>query len=245
MRCSVHEPKHCCATSWRRSKHDFGTPANRTVHAKCPAIRSRALLRILENKRFTRLGSEQEIAVDVRVVAATNRDIESMVATREFRADLYYRLNTLTLNVPPLRERGEEILPLCELFLRRACRSWHVPMRKIHDAAIERLQGYAWPGNVRELKNVIERAVIVGSGAELLLEHLPENVRARERQCQLAVSAPIGLSQPYRERVKSFEAVLLREALEKSDGSRTEAARLLSIPVRTLSAKLKMLGIRD
>jgi len=204
-----------------------------------------ALLRILENKRFTRLGSEQEIAVDVRVVAATNRHIESMVATREFRADLYYRLNTLTLNVPPLRERREEILPLCDLFLRRACRSWHVPMGKIHHAALERLQSYAWPGNIRELKNVIERAVIVSSGAELLIEHLPENVRGPEQQFQPTVSETIGASQTYRERVKSFEAALLREALEKSDGSRTEAARLLSLPLRTMTAKLKMLGIRD
>jgi transcriptional regulator with PAS, ATPase and Fis domain len=203
-----------------------------------------ALLRILENKRFTRLGSAQEVSVDVRVVAATNRDIESMVASGKFRADLYYRLSTLTLLVPPLRERREEIRPLCDLFLRRASRAWDAPVRKIHDAALERLQRYAWPGNVRELKNVIERAVIVSACEDLLIEHLPENVRGPERQCERAFSATIDLSQPYRERIKSFEAAVLREALEKTDGSRTEAARLLRIPLRTMMRKLEMLGVR-
>jgi two-component system, NtrC family, response regulator AtoC len=204
------------------------------------------LLRILESKRLTRLGSSQEIVVDVRVVAATNRDIEAMVTSGQFRADLYYRLNTLTLAVPPLRERQEEIVPLSEFFLRRASRSWRVPVTQIHQEALERLQNYAWPGNVRELKNVIEHAVIVGSGPELLVEHLPENVRETRERLPNCETPGVGSdTQPYRERVKSFEATVLREALRRNGGSRTKAAATLRIPLRTLMTKLKMLGITD
>jgi two-component system, NtrC family, response regulator AtoC len=203
------------------------------------------LLRILESKRLTRLGASREIAVDVRIVAATNRNLEAMVASGEFRADLYWRLNTIPLCVPPLRERREEIKPLAELFLRRAREHWRVPVSTIHEKALERLQGYSWPGNVRELKNVIEHAVIVGGGPELLVEHLPERareVRGRENFESVSVGSDI---EPYWERVKSFEAAMLRDALRRNGGNRTKAAAALRMPLRTLMTKLKTFGVTD
>ncbi|MCP4601476.1 MAG: sigma-54-dependent Fis family transcriptional regulator [Proteobacteria bacterium] len=123
-----------------------------------------ALLRVIETKRITRLGSHKEIAVDIRVVAATNCDLGAMVDDGGFRKDLYYRLNTITLNVPPLRERPEEIDALASLFMCNACRDWNARMRSISTEALDLMREYSWPGNVRELRNVIERALVFCTG---------------------------------------------------------------------------------
>jgi DNA-binding NtrC family response regulator len=206
------------------------------------------LLRVLESKRVARVGSTEEIAVNVRLVAATHRDLEAMVRSNEFRADLYYRLNTLTLTVPPLRERPEEVAPLAEMFLRRASQNWEIPVASLHPEALAMLTEYEWPGNVRELRNVIERAVIVG-GAELRVEHLPEYLR-RDRDAPPAsqsfrASRGAVDDAPYRERIKNLEAELIREALAKCGGSRKRTADALQMPLRTLMAKMKAFGIKD
>jgi transcriptional regulator with PAS, ATPase and Fis domain len=213
-----------------------------------------ALLRVLENKRIVRIGSTHETTVDVRVVAATHRDLEAMVRTKEFRRDLFYRLNTLTLTVPPLRERREEVAPLARLFLSRASRNWSVPATSIDPDALVCLMAYDWPGNVRELRNVIERAVIIGGGSEIRVDHLPDAVRGGRRTVSAvqSVAEPVDggggreleEDQPYRERIKTLEAALIRKALVKSGGSRKDAADALQMPLRTLMSKMKALRIK-
>jgi DNA-binding NtrC family response regulator len=140
-----------------------------------------ALLRVLETKRVTRVGSTREIEVDVRVIAATHRDLEAMVETGTFRADLLNRLNTFELGIPPLRERREEIAPLAARFLRKAVEAngrEERMVRVIDPEAMALLDRYAWPGNVRELRNAIERAVVIAEGDTILAQDLPERIRA-------------------------------------------------------------------
>ncbi|HKU42576.1 MAG TPA: sigma 54-interacting transcriptional regulator [Polyangiales bacterium] len=197
-----------------------------------------ALLRVLETKRLTRLGGSEELRVNVRIVAATHRDLTTMIAAREFRADLFYRLNTLTLRVPPLREHTEDIAPLAEAFLRRASREWNRSVDAIHPAVLARLLAYPWPGNVRELRNVIERAVILAHGPEVLLEHLPPELLGG-LQPLAATGSPSPAPARYRERVRDYEIGVIREALLQSGGRRARAAALLGLPLRTLAEKIR------
>ncbi len=136
-----------------------------------------SLLRVLETKRLVRVGATQEVDIDVRVVAATHRDLESMCRQGTFRWDLYYRLNVITLSVPSLRQRMEDILPLAQRFARVAGEANGVAIEGIEPEAVAMLMSYDWPGNVRELKNVIERAVVVTSCGWIRPEHLPEQIR--------------------------------------------------------------------
>src|SRR5574341_391202 len=129
-----------------------------------PTLQSK-LLRALEERAFRRIGGTQDIKVDVRVIAATNRQLEKAIEEKKFREDLYYRLNVITIEVPPLRERREDVPLLVEHFLKHYAREFRKPTIDVSGEALQKLQGYDWPGNVRELKNVIERAVLLGSGA--------------------------------------------------------------------------------
>ncbi len=146
------------------------------------------LLRLLQDKRFRRLGGHQEIACDVRIVAATNRDLETMIAAGQFREDLFYRLNVITLHLPPLRERGEDVALLALHFLNHYARKLGRPIHGFAAETLRLLQGYDWPGNIRELQNVIERGVIFCRGEELLPEdlapgdQLPRHGRVRIRR---------------------------------------------------------------
>ncbi|HMG21834.1 MAG TPA: sigma 54-interacting transcriptional regulator, partial [Kofleriaceae bacterium] len=140
-----------------------------------------ALLRVLETKHVTRVGGEKEIEVDVRVIAATHRDLEGMVEAGRFRQDLWYRLNTVTLRIPPLRERVDEIRPLAERFLKEARRQAGSDVRTIDPRALAALEGYGWPGNVRELRNVIERAVVLAEGSTITPADLTDRVRGAAR----------------------------------------------------------------
>ncbi len=136
-----------------------------------------ALLRVLETMRISRVGSSREIPVDVRVVAATHRELEAMSADGSFRLDLYYRLNTIVLPIPPLRERPDEIDPLCEYWVARASRSTQRRVTRIDSEVLDVLRCYHWPGNVRELRNVIERAVVIAKGDRITVDDLPERLR--------------------------------------------------------------------
>jgi DNA-binding NtrC family response regulator len=202
-----------------------------------------ALLRVLETKKVTRVGGEKEIEVDVRVIAATHRDLEAMVEAGRFRQDLWYRLNTVTLRIPPLRERVDEIRPLAERFLKEARRSSGSEVRTIDARALAALEGYAWPGNVRELRNVIERAVVLAEGATITPDDLTERVRGGARG---AAADPEPADEPgdYREHVRRYEAELILRALHKHNGNQTEAARALNLPLRTLVHKIQSYGIK-
>jgi len=207
-----------------------------------------ALLRVLETKRLMRVGGHKEIEVDVRVIAATHRDLEAMVEAGRFRQDLLYRLNTMTLRIPPLRERTDEIKALAEKFLKEASTKSGGTVKSIDAKALQALEAYSWPGNVRELRNVIERAVVLAEGKAIQLADLTERVRGgRPTQAQPElgeVDPSEETSSDYRDRVRKFETELIIRALHKANGNQTEAAKALNLPLRTLVHKIQTYGIK-
>ena len=206
-----------------------------------------ALLRVLETKRVTRVGSVHEIEVDVRVVAATHRDLEQMVDGGTFRRDLLYRLNAMTMRVPPLRERAEDLDALADTFLDEAARASAVPARRLDPGARALLRGYAWPGNVRELRNVMERAVLVASGETISAEDLGERLGRISAPPPVGGALEGGAVDPdadFKDRVRQYETELILDALKKAGGNQTQAAKLLRMPLRTLVHKMRSYGIR-
>ncbi|MCC6747219.1 MAG: sigma 54-interacting transcriptional regulator [Deltaproteobacteria bacterium] len=208
-----------------------------------------ALLRALEGHVIRRVGGTKEIDVDVRVIAATNQDLEAMCHAGTFRSDLLYRLNAMTLRVPPLRERPEEIGPLAESFLEEANELHGRQLEGLTPAAAAWLLRYGWPGNVRELRNVIHRAAFVAQGTQIDEDDLLERVRGRGSATSLP-AIPSLPPQPgdedldFRTRLERYQIHLLADALEQSGWNQTEAARRLRIPLRTLVHKIRVFGIR-
>ncbi len=195
------------------------------------------LLRVLEQQEFMRVGGSRPVRVDVRLVTATNADLERLVREGRFREDLYYRLKVVTLHVPPLRERQEDIPDLAETFLVQVCRNNHLRPRRLTADALAALCRYPWPGNVRELMNTLE-AVVVSTPAETLdTEHLPPPVHA-------AISAPGARSHAMAgSSLKDVEAETIRQTLVAMEGSRTRAAAALGIGLRTLRRRIQELGL--
>ena len=206
-------------------------------------------LRVLQEKKIRRIGSTEELEVDVRILAATNKDLERGVQDRSFREDLYYRLNVIPIHMPPLRERREDIPLLATHFLAKASASTKKNLTKIADEAMERLQAYDWPGNVRELENVIERAVALEPTGVVLPERLPEKVR-EFGTAPLAVPTTVSKDGfpdegvDFGERVASLERKLLTGAMEKAGGVQTKAARLLNMNLRSFRYLLQKYGLR-
>lgn len=199
------------------------------------------LLRVLEERAVRRVGSNTERKIDLRVIAATHQDLERQVAEKRFRADLLFRLNGVTLVLPPLRERRGEIPELARQLLARLAAPGTAPspcpeMPALSPAALRALSNYAWPGNVRELRHVLERALAFVEGSVIELEHLPDAVTAGAAQA----TGP-GTPTDVRSSVKDFERERILEALEKCGGNRTKAAELLGLPRRTLVYKLSKL----
>ncbi len=221
-----------------------------------PAQAQASLLRVLETKRFRRVGGNREIEVDVRVLAATHRDLEQMVADGGFRQDLLYRLNALTLPIPPLRERPEDIEPLAHHFLAEANAANDCSVRGIGDEALALLMAYDWPGNVRELRNAMERAVVIADDIEVVPEVLPERVRAAFSVDDGADSftTTIGLEstaedlyaggKDLRQVLEDVEGQLILAALRRAEGDSSRAAADLGVPRRTLQHKMKRMDIR-
>jgi two-component system NtrC family response regulator len=199
------------------------------------------LLRVLQERRFRRLGGTAEIEADVRVVAATHRDLGAMLAAGSFREDLYYRLNVVTLEVPSLRERPEDIPLLALHFLRRFARELDRPVASLHPDAVKALQRHSWPGNVRELQNVIERGVLFCAGDTLGVADLPEPLRQSSAVESPAVS--LELDRPLPELLDAVEGELIRRALVKARGVQAQAAELLGISRSNLQYKLKKFGL--
>ena len=194
------------------------------------------LLRFLETRRFRRVGSTKEVQVDLRIVSATNIDLAHAVARRTFRDDLYYRLKVITIRLPPLRDRPEDIEPLSSHFLRQYAPEDSKPLR-ISEAAMHLLQRYAWPGNVRELRSVIQRGQILCNGEGIAPEHLPREIRdasmassatrqLHELQEQIHLP-PAGLDLPAF--LNGIERLLVREAMEQCGGNQVRAAALLGM----------------
>jgi DNA-binding NtrC family response regulator len=192
------------------------------------------LLRILESRTFKRVGGTRDISVDVRVIAATNRDLEERIREKAFREDLFYRLNVLPIAIPPLRQRREDIVPLAERFLADLGKDLGKEIRKIDPDAVKAMEGYDWPGNVRELKNVIERAMILSSASTLGAGDL-----ALKRT---EVSQPLA-DQALTLDLEEMEGRLIMEALERSRNNQSGAAKLLGISRDTLRYRMKKHGL--
>jgi two-component system response regulator PilR (NtrC family) len=200
------------------------------------------LLRVIQEKEFMRLGGVETLKADVRIIAATNADLEAEVGKGGFREDLYYRLNVISVHLPPLRKRPEDVPLLAQHFLALYARENEKPIAEITREAMERLLDYPWPGNVRELENTVERAVVLSSGELLDVDLLPRAVRQ---------PAGVGLAEPvrspngasFKEAVTSYERQLILRALASAGGVQKRAAELLKLKPTTLHEMMKRLGI--
>jgi DNA-binding NtrC family response regulator len=208
------------------------------------------ILRALEEKRFERVGGTQSLLVDVRVVAATNRNLKQRVAEREFREDLYFRLSVFPIQIPPLRERTQDVVILARHFVDRFCRDLNKKTLALTPAALDELQAYAWPGNVRELQNCIERAVILCDAEAIHPRHL--NLSFRQPASVPPEASPweeIDLSGTMNEALRRVTANVERrkidQALRDTAGNKQRAAEMLQISYKTLLQKLKEFGIAD
>ncbi len=203
------------------------------------------LLRVLQEKRFRRIGGSHEIACDVRIIAATNRDLVAMIAAGQFREDLYYRLNVITLKLPALRERREDIPLLALHFQTLYSRKLGRPVQGLASDTMALLQAHDWPGNIRELQNAIERAVIFCRGEELLPADLPSSCGYLAATVNGPPSSQISFDQPLPEKLEQFEADLVRQAMVEARGVQASAARLLGISRSNLQYKLRKFGLTD
>jgi len=194
------------------------------------------LLRVLQEREFERLGGTESVRVNVRVIAATNKDMEKAIANGTFREDLYYRLNVFTIFVPPLRDRKADLLLLADHFLEKFSREHGKVIKRISTPAIDMLMSYHWPGNVRELENALERSVLVCDGQVIHGHHLPPSL-------QTADASGTVTRVSLKDAVEGFERDLIQDALKTTRGNRAKAARLLDTTERILNYKVRNLGV--
>lgn len=195
------------------------------------------LLRFLQEREFDRVGGVRRIHVDVRIIAATNRDLEEAIKEGRFRTDLYHRLNVVPIRLPPLRERSQDIPMLAEYFLRRYSSESKKSFREITTDALAKLGAYHWPGNVRELANTIERAVVLGDGPVLTIQDLPGRIAAAETPIQGSENLS------YREAMEATRRNLVSAALRQAHGNRAAAAKVLGVHEKYFFRLIKTLGI--
>jgi len=194
------------------------------------------LLRVLQQREFERVGGTETVKANVRLVAATNKDLERGIATGTFREDLYYRLNVFTIFVPPLRERKSDLLVLVDHFLEKLAREHHRSIKRISTPAIDMLASYHWPGNVRELENTLERAVLMAEGEVIHGHHLPPSLQTAEAS---GTVTRVSL----REAVSAYEKDLIQDALKTTRGNCAKAARLLDTTERIVNYKVRQYAI--
>jgi len=188
------------------------------------------LLRVIETKQFARVGGDELMKVDFRLICATNRDLELAVKEGQFREDLYYRLNVFSISIPPLRERRSDIPLLCDYYLKKLSSSTNRPVTSFSPESLERLENYDWPGNVRELKNAVERAIVVAKGPTITVDDLPIPAVAR--------------TAPRDQSLESMEMAHIKNVLEQSEWNITRSAEVLGIDRATLYHKIKKYGLR-
>ncbi len=190
------------------------------------------LLRVLQEREFERLGGTETIKANVRLIVATNKDLEQAIAKNEFREDLFYRLNVFQIFMPPLRERKSDILMLADHFLEKCAREHHKSIRRISTPAIDMLTSYHWPGNVRELENIIERAVLVCETNAIHGHHLPPTL-------QTAEGSGTVMRLSLESAVEAYERDIIQDALKSARGNRAKAAKLLDTTERIMGYKVK------
>jgi two-component system NtrC family response regulator len=203
-----------------------------------PAVQAK-LLRVLQEREFERVGASRTLKVDVRVIAATNRDLEAAVREQRFREDLYYRLNVVSVTVPPLRDRREDILPLLDHFLRKYAEANGKTIRGLTREARDALLKFDYPGNIRELENLVERAVVLTRNEVIDLEDLPVALQ------EAAPAAPPATPGSLPAELEALERRMIEDALARADGVQTRAAEILGIGERALRYKMKKLGLKD
>ena len=197
------------------------------------------LLRVLQEKEMTHLGGTTAIKVDVRVIAATNRNLEKALHEGKFREDLYYRLNVIPVLIPPLRERKEDIPLLIEHFVKKFCQENNKQLMKFSKKALELCMSYDWPGNVRELENAVENAIVLGEGNAILPEFLPLNIYSFSNRALEKNFLDNLQGDSYRKKIEFAERLVIREAIENADGNKSIAAKNLNISLRTMRYKIK------
>jgi DNA-binding NtrC family response regulator len=194
---------------------------------------------VLQDKKFMHLGGVHELQVDVRIIAATNVDLKQQVRDGKFREDLFYRLNVITVDLPPLRQRKEDIPLLAGFFLHRYSEENERPARRMTPEGLRPLLAYSWPGNVRELENVIERAVVLSTGVEIRAELLPDHIAGRAAFSPLQQRTDASLF----DIMEDCERQIIVEMLEKCNWNQTDAAERFRVPLSTLNQKIKRLNI--
>jgi DNA-binding NtrC family response regulator len=216
-----------------------GTVLFDEISTVAPAVQTK-LLRVMQDKEFLPLGALESRTVDVRILAATNEDLRTLIELGRFREDLYYRLNVISISIPPLRERMEDIPVLVEHFLAKYNAENGKEVKRLSPEVIERFLTYAWPGNVRELENVIERGVVLARGDEIDAKLLP-----RELSHYVAIPGPAVIpdDMPFYDAVSGYERRLIEGALRRTGGVQKQAAELLGLKPTTLNEKIKRLGI--
>jgi DNA-binding NtrC family response regulator len=227
-----------------------------------PATQTK-ILRVLQNGTFERVGGNQPIKVDVRIIAATNKPLEQAVAEKQFREDLFYRLNVVRLRVPPLRERREDVPLLVNYFLKKFSEKNKQPLKAVTDEALSALQAYHWPGNVRELENVVHRALVVSKGDAILSGDLPPEIsrqsRTESRPAAVASGGATVMSDdinaiaqslfqmarrdPKLKLIPFLEREMVIQALKETKGNQVQAAKLLGITRATLRKRVEKFGI--
>jgi DNA-binding NtrC family response regulator len=216
------------------------------------------LLRVLEERKIERLGGSHSIPIDVRVVSATNRDLAAAVAEEKFRADLFYRLRVVQIDLPPLRARREDVPMLAENFLQTYAKRYQLKCVEINPDAMKLLVAYDWPGNVRELRNAIERSAVLADGRSLWPEDLPDEIRSaqarqkpaetfqRQSPAKTIESAdvlPVPYLEDFREARREFERAYIERVLAETSGNVTRAAERVGMHRQSLQQKLKDLGL--
>jgi len=201
-------------------------------------------LRVIEQETFSRLGGTEEIKVDVRVIAASNRDLEQLAKNAEFRPDLFYRLNVIALFLPPLRERREDIALLLDHFLRLKAQEHSIATKSLSPEVVDFLTIYPWPGNIRELENVLERVTILTPHETIMLRDLPAGMRSSDQTATLKEDVLSG-SRPLSDAVDEFERDMIVKALQRTGFNQTKAASLLGTSRRILKYRIEKLNIHD
>ncbi len=204
--------------------------------ASLPSLLQGKILKVIEERRFRKLGGKGEINVDVRIIVASNKNLQELTEKGLFRKDLYYRVSTFPIKLPPLRERREDIIPLAQHFFAELKREFHKDLDGIEQDALNSLLAYDWPGNVRELKNTIEKAVIIAQGRMVTRDDI-----------QLTIGRPLliseGVAHSYREAMAQFEKKIIEDALKKSRGNQTRTAEILKVSRNFLIRKMRKYGI--
>lgn len=201
------------------------------------------LLRVLQEREFERVGGNEKVVVDVRIVAATNKNLRQSISEKTFRADLFYRLNVVSIIIPPLRQRKEDISLLAAYFRDKYCSKLGIEPKKISVEALRILEDYDWPGNVRELENIIEHAIVMGNGQVILVEDLPNEILFTENN-QNGRPAEFNAKQgTLREMVKALEKDAIADTLQKTEGNKLRTSKLLDISRRALQYKIEEYGL--